>query len=290
MRFLILLVILSFTPQFVIDQSEAKILKKQSEILRKPYEMMMSIYRDAFLFLKKDENPPTKNQGQGNARSSSSTVNSFGRNKSEFNYLKKEENPSTNKTATPNSTTKSSSSKLLCHEHFWCDACFGTGTFQPKYSHPKITKVCPKCQGVDINVLYLKPCTKCNNTRKIQEYDPSYSKPSMETCRLCNGKKCSKGTQFEVAISDFARQITFYEAAEAYKFLGDGWRLPSDSEIRGMYFFLHKEGKGNFDGTYWGGEYYRTDATVYHFDQRNIGGSSNYFCSKNNVRMVRSLQ
>lgn len=176
---------------------------------------------------------------------------------------------------------------LICYN--LCKSCDGKGDFQPDYIHPTISTVCPKCQGVDINVLYLRPCVKCNNTRKIKVYDPSYTKPEREGCQSCNGKGYSKNSRFEVASSDFAKQISYYEAVEAYKFINDnGWRLPTGKELKAMYYVLHKNGEGNFNGAYWAHDYWGTDATIFNF---NTGiSSSNMFHYPNNLRMVRDIQ
>ena len=58
--------------------------------------------------------------------------------------------------------------------------------------------------------------------------------------------------RLQVADNDFEEEMTWEQAIEACKNLGDGWRLPTISELEIMYKKLHKKGSGNFkDDWYW---------------------------------------
>ena len=60
------------------------------------------------------------------------------------------------------------------------------------------------------------------------------------------------GGILQVAEYDFSEEITFKEAHQVCKDLGNGWRLPNSGELELIYESLHRKGKGNFKETcYW---------------------------------------
>lgn len=182
------------------------------------------------------------------------------------------------------------SSMLVCSASDYCNKCLGLGTIQPRGTAPRIRVVCSQCKGVSNDVLYLKPCTKCKNTRTVEVNDPNYSFPERVDCEDCSGLGHKKGHSFQVAEYDAGKQVSYFEALKICESKGNGWRLPKANELKGMDRFLHRKGLGNFSGSYWGYtpyDPYGTDANVYHF---NSGlGSSNFFEARNNLRLVRDL-
>jgi len=61
-----------------------------------------------------------------------------------------------------------------------------------------------------------------------------------------------EGETIEVAKKDFPKPMNWDDAKKACENLGNGWRLPSIEELKAMYEQLHKQGKGNFQNTwYW---------------------------------------
>ena len=208
-----------------------------------------------------------------------------------------ERSPMTNSNLKETSSTSMSSNSrasqpqgLFCYNVLDCYSCLGIGKVQPRFTAPMVTVACTKCQGIDINILYLQPCSKCNNSRKVKVVDPNFTPPSKVTCQSCDGNGYTKGARFEVAHSDHARQVTYDQAVLSSNSMTNGWRLPTTKELKGMYKFLHKNGQGNFYGTYWGlteVDYGSTDANTYNFNSGFSG--SNLFHSLNNVRLVRSV-
>ncbi|MBM3411330.1 MAG: DUF1566 domain-containing protein [Bacteroidetes bacterium] len=60
------------------------------------------------------------------------------------------------------------------------------------------------------------------------------------------------GETMQVAKEDFPKSMSWDDAQSACEGLGNGWRLPSEDELKAMYEQLHKQGKGNFkDDWYW---------------------------------------
>jgi hypothetical protein len=67
----------------------------------------------------------------------------------------------------------------------------------------------------------------------------------------------SENKKVEVYDKDLG-QISYNEAVEKCKNLGDGWRLPNAHELLSMVIQLKDKGKGNFyPGMYWSIEKYR---------------------------------
>jgi len=65
-------------------------------------------------------------------------------------------------------------------------------------------------------------------------------------------KNPATGKQIEVAENDFEETMDWEQATRACFELGNGWRLPTKSELELMITELHKNGKGNFkDSVYW---------------------------------------
>jgi hypothetical protein len=60
------------------------------------------------------------------------------------------------------------------------------------------------------------------------------------------------GEIFQVAKQDFPRRLNWWEAVNACKNLGNGWRLPYEYELSMMKVQLHNHGKGDFKNEdYW---------------------------------------
>jgi len=64
------------------------------------------------------------------------------------------------------------------------------------------------------------------------------------------------GEKLQIALNDFegnradGRISSWYEANQVCKELGNGWRLPTSTELKEMFKQLHSNGKGNFKGFY----------------------------------------
>lgn len=68
------------------------------------------------------------------------------------------------------------------------------------------------------------------------------------------------GEKFEVANEDLEMKMSQEEAESECNKLGNGWRLPTISELEIIYDDLHKKGLGGFkDETYWSGDSYEFD-------------------------------
>ena len=60
------------------------------------------------------------------------------------------------------------------------------------------------------------------------------------------------GERLQVAENDLDKQMNWFSAKKICAKLGNGWRLPTISELELMYKMLHKKGKGNFkNDIYW---------------------------------------
>jgi hypothetical protein len=59
------------------------------------------------------------------------------------------------------------------------------------------------------------------------------------------------GEQLQVAENDFENCMNWSIAKNACKDLGNGWRLPTKSELELIYKELHLSGKGNFQLNYY---------------------------------------
>jgi hypothetical protein len=60
-------------------------------------------------------------------------------------------------------------------------------------------------------------------------------------------KNPKNGSILQVAEFDFHSEMNYYDAKNACKLLGDGWRLPTTAEAELMYKELHLKRIGNFD-------------------------------------------
>jgi len=94
-----------------------------------------------------------------------------------------------------------------------------------------------------------------------------------------------EGKELLVAFTDFQFPMSWQEATNCCKELGDGWRLPSFDELKQLFY--HKE-KGNFkDFRYWTSDYpNRTHAWNIDFTT----GISFYYCSKDNFFLARAVK
>lgn len=95
--------------------------------------------------------------------------------------------------------------------------------------------------------------------------------------------------QYLVAKEDFEQTMSWQEAYKACKKLGEGWRLPSIDELKGMYFSLYQENLGNFKRYfYWSSErsrYYPNSAMGFSFGDGYDGSADD--SSPGAVRAVR---
>jgi hypothetical protein len=65
-------------------------------------------------------------------------------------------------------------------------------------------------------------------------------------------KSTTTGERIQIAENDFEEKFMFSdEAKKAVCELGNGWRLPTITELEQIYNNLHKIGIGNFTGAYW---------------------------------------
>ena len=98
------------------------------------------------------------------------------------------------------------------------------------------------------------------------------------------------GERLQVADNDFEYEMTWDQAKDACKNLGDGWRLPNYSELDTIYYELRQKGMGNFkDAYYWSSkENNAKDAWTYNFsdDIANYSKDKTYTYY---VRAVRTL-
>jgi hypothetical protein len=109
---------------------------------------------------------------------------------------------------------------------------------------------CKNCIGISDEVLWIKKCEKCNNSRLV--------KKTIGKCQKCEGTGfLPYGSHIQVADTDFPEMMEWFDARNACSSLGNGWRLPTKNELCGMYI-LHKKGKGKFkkdkDYDYWSEE------------------------------------
>ena len=60
------------------------------------------------------------------------------------------------------------------------------------------------------------------------------------------------GERLQVAENDFEEIMNWAQAKNACNYLGNGWRLPTKSELEVMHKEIYKIGKGNFNNYfYW---------------------------------------
>ena len=199
-------------------------------------------------------------------------------------------------------THKSTSLGLFCKIVDNCTKCSGTGI--QKTGGRKlalVTKECPKCKGVSNDMLYVKPCVECKNTRKIRELDVVDGEPiKTTTCSSCEGKGEITLYQFEVADVDFPRMngsnsdgMNWFQATAACEALGNGWRLPTPIEFLAMYATLHDRGKGNFKSqySYWSSkEHDVLHAYNYSFEFNKIYNGGPKDGGYKYVRAVRTIE
>lgn len=99
------------------------------------------------------------------------------------------------------------------------------------------------------------------------------------------------GSIIQVAEFDFHNKMNYFEAKNACKILGDGWRLPTTFEAELMYKELHLKRKGNFDNK---GSYrceidsYGLPSSIAFWSNGEIMGNSEAYDSL--VRVVRNFR
>lgn len=177
---------------------------------------------------------------------------------------------------------------LVCQSAKDCDGVgCDDGKVQPSYTWPMVN--CQNCIGISNDALWRNPCPQCGRSRKVRS--SNFTPPKPKTCQKCQGVgMLSFGPRFQVADADLPDQMMWFSAGNACLSLGDGWRLPTAGELRGMYGFLHRKGKGNFQGyLYWSSsEYDEHHAWYFNFET----GEFNYGLPKaltKHVRAVRTL-
>ncbi len=166
-----------------------------------------------------------------------------------------------------------------------CEKCEAKGEYG-QVSTPTIP--CFNCKGVSKPTLAKFPCSSCSNTRKVK--DPNYVPP--RKCEGCNGrgKVLTLGHKIQVADADYTEQLSWDDAKYVCSKFGVGWSLPTIEELIGIYEFLHRKGKGNFQNTwYWSSS--GDDANSawdFHFEN---GKAYTYYSksSTGHVRAVRTL-
>jgi len=145
---------------------------------------------------------------------------------------------------------------------------------------------CKNCKRFSDDALWSNPCPKCGRSRKV--------KAVVGKCKKCQGIGfLSFGPRFQVADADFPEKMKWDDAMNACRSLGDGWRLPAKEELKGIYNFLYKNGKGNFlEDSYWSSsEKDASYAWVFNF---KYGKANNHYGinggGKNNTRHVRAVR
>lgn len=122
---------------------------------------------------------------------------------------------------------------------------------------------CDKCAGVSNVILSRLPCSKCSNSRKVR--NSGYVPPTK--CEVCNGrgKLFNLGHKFQVADADYTEALDWHDAKYVCSNFGGGWRLPTKEELKGMYEFLHRKGKGDFSDKfyYWSSSEYNAKFAYY---------------------------
>ncbi len=101
-------------------------------------------------------------------------------------------------------------------------------------------------------------------------------------------KDPNKGERLQVADNDFENRMEWNDAKSSCNELGNGWRLPTKSELELMRTELHKKGKGNFkSASYWSGT--ETDRSyAWSFDFHS--GFDYSYGNKNNAYYVRAVR
>jgi len=78
------------------------------------------------------------------------------------------------------------------------------------------------------------------------------------------------------------------DAMNACRSLGGGWRLPTKEELKGMYEFLHRKGKGNFQNAWYWSSSQVDSGNAWGVDFGNGGHNSHLGMS--NGYQVRAVQ
>ena len=170
----------------------------------------------------------------------------------------------------------STSRGLLCQGTMRCD---GSGC-EEGTQYGKIN--CLFCLGISDEILWVKSCQKCNNSRLLRIL--------IGKCKKCQGNGfLSYGPYFQVTDDDFPEGVDWEVALNVCSSLGDGWRLPTIEELQGMYL-LHKEDKQNYQNrTYWSRN---RGNSMTPWDMNFINGSvtfNGFRGKKNQIRAVRDL-
>ena len=136
---------------------------------------------------------------------------------------------------------KSTSLGLVCQSAKDCDG----ARCEDGKIYGQVT--CQNCIGISNDALWRNPCPQCGRSRKVRAV--------VGKCQKCQGSGIlSFGPRFQVADADFPQEMHWNDAMKACSSLGDGWRLPTKEELKGMYELLHRKGRGNFkDEYYWSG-------------------------------------
>ena len=104
-------------------------------------------------------------------------------------------------------------------------------------------------------------------------------------------KNPKNGSILQVAEFDFHSKMNYYDAKNACKALGDGWRLPTTVEAELIYKELHLKRKGNFDNK---GSYrcekdsYGLNQVIAFRDNGSINGHGEAYDSL--IRVVRNFR
>ena len=61
----------------------------------------------------------------------------------------------------------------------------------------------------------------------------------------------SRNRILQVSENDISDELDYFQAKKACEELGEGWRLPTKTDIKLMYNQLYKKGKGNFQIGRW---------------------------------------
>ncbi len=98
----------------------------------------------------------------------------------------------------------------------------------------------------------------------------------------------TSGKRFEVAQNDFETQMDWNKAMIMCEELGNGWRLPTKSELELMHSELFQKGKGNLKSNYYWSNIETSSlrAWTLHFGY----GTNDYGFHKNKTAYVRAVR
>lgn len=97
------------------------------------------------------------------------------------------------------------------------------------------------------------------------------------------------GERLQVAYTDLEKRLTWEQAVRTCQILGNGWRLPTLSELSTMYTELHKNGLGNFHLEWHWSCLEASGDTVWEFTFKDgLEGCSNKYYEEY-VRLVRPI-